>query len=60
MKNKAEKVLWIAVKVQRGYISEAKVYRTCGAARRAERRWRTRINPDYDEVGVVQSRLNRV
>lgn len=49
----------MAVKVKRGFISEAKVYESRNAAERTERRWRVRLNPDYDEAVVVRSRLVR-
>ena len=58
MKNKADTVVWVAVKVERGYVSEAKIYKTLGAANRTKLKWRSSINQDYDEVGVVMSRLN--
>lgn len=51
------KELWVAVKVERGFISEAKVFESEQAARQAERKWRARLNPDYDEAAVLKSRL---
>jgi hypothetical protein len=56
IQNKSGK-LWVTVKVERGFISEAKVFQLLSAAKRTERSWRSRINPDYDEVAVLGSRL---
>lgn len=51
--------LWIAVRVFRGVEVEATAFESSVAARRAERRWRRRMNPDYDTSAVVQARLVR-
>lgn len=51
------KDLWVAVKVERGFISEAKVFESEQAAGQTERKWRARLNPDYDEAAVLMSRL---
>ncbi|HEU0037698.1 MAG TPA: hypothetical protein VFR76_00330, partial [Verrucomicrobiae bacterium] len=56
--NRCEQV-WVAVKVERGFVSEAKVFESLNAATRTERKWRARLNPDYDEAAVVSSRLTR-
>jgi len=56
MKHKSNhKQIWVAVKVERGYICDARVYESFESAKRTERRWRSRINPDYDETAVVKS-----
>ena len=49
------KCLWVAIKVERGFISEAKIFESIGAARRTERAWRANLNPDYDEAAVVEA-----
>src|SRR6266498_782371 len=51
--------VWVAVKVERGFISDAKVFESLSAAMRTERKWRARLNPDYDEAAVVSRRLTR-
>ena len=51
------KDLWVAVKVERGSISESKVFESEQAAQQAERKWRARLNPDYDEAAGLKSRL---
>jgi len=48
------KKLWVAVKVERGFISKAKVYESFDAAQRTVRRWRSCLNPDYDEAEVLE------
>ncbi len=58
MKYKAKRILiWIVVKVERGFITTAKVFYSWNEAVRAEVRWKRGINPDYDEVGIVKSAL---
>ena len=54
---KTTKPLWVAVKVERGYICEAKIYESFDAAKRTEQRWRSRLNPDYDEAVVLKGRI---
>lgn len=49
------KKLWVAVKVERGFICKAKVFESANLAKRAERRWRSRLNPDYDETAVLKA-----
>jgi transposase len=49
------KKLWVAVKVERGFISQAKVYESFDAAQRTVRKWRSRLNPDYDEADVLKA-----
>jgi len=48
-----EQQLWIAVRVERGFVVEVKAYRSYAPARRRELSWRRRMNPDYDETGVL-------
>jgi len=44
--------VWVAVKVERGLPVEARGYRSRASAKRQERRWRKRMNLDYDDTGV--------
>ena len=49
--------VWVAVKVERGFISEARVFESLAAANRIEQHWRASLNPDYDEAAVVKSQF---
>lgn len=51
-------VIWVAVKVERGFISHVKAYRSEKSARQQEILWRNRINPDYDETDVQRVKIN--
>ena len=53
--NSNHKQIWVAVKVERGFICDARVYESFRSAKQTERRWRSRINPDYDETAVIKS-----
>ena len=55
--NKGYTPLWVAVRVIRGYVHEARIFESKEAAQRTEQRWRSRLNPDYDEAAVVKARL---
>ena len=56
MKQKSSlKKLWVAVKVERGFIYKAKVFDSFDSAKRTERRWRSHFNPDYDETAVLKA-----
>jgi hypothetical protein len=58
MKHKRKtKPLWVAVKVERGYICEAKIYDSFDSAKRTEQRWQSRLNPDYDEAAVLRGKV---
>ena len=48
------KAIWIAVRSQRGFITDATVFKTQHAAAVRERRWRKTANPDYDETAVFR------
>ncbi len=62
MKLKSNTV-WIAVRSERGFITDAVIFETEHAAKAREWRWRKCANPDYDESAVLQRtiklRLNR-
>jgi hypothetical protein len=47
-------VVWIAVRSQRGFITDAAVFESEHAAQLRERRWRKMANPDYDESAVLR------
>jgi hypothetical protein len=49
--------LWVAVRVERGFITQAEVYESKIAAKRKERVWRKKFNPDYDETAVIGASL---
>jgi hypothetical protein len=49
--------LWVAVKVERGFVAEAKLFHSFAAAQRLQRRWQATLNPDYDEAAVVSATL---
>jgi hypothetical protein len=50
--------IWVAVLVERGFVSEIEAYRDEAAARRRERSWRRQMNPDYDETGLCDVIVN--
>jgi len=50
--------IWVAVLVERGFVSEIEAYRDEASARRRERTWRRRMNPDYDETGLCDVVIN--
>lgn len=52
IKAKGQRV-WVAVRVERGFVSDIRVFREKESAFRQERYWRRRMNPDYDETGVA-------
>lgn len=49
--------VWVAVKVERGFVSEVRLFESAKKAQRIERRWRRSLNPDYDETGVLPARV---
>lgn len=50
--------VWVAVKVERGFISEARVFKSLDTANHTAQEWRASLNPDYDDAAVLESRLN--
>jgi hypothetical protein len=44
--------IWVAVRVQRGFVTEICAFDDEKAARRRESSWRRCMNPDYDETEV--------
>ncbi len=55
---KAQVPLWVAVKVERGYISQASLFGSLAQAQKTVRRWQARLNPDYDEAAVIKGRIS--
>ena len=51
---KRQMPLWVAVKIERGYVCEARLFESLDAAQKTERRWQARLNPDYDGAAVVK------
>jgi hypothetical protein len=50
--------VWVAVRIQRGFVADVRAYRDPAAARRTERSWRQRMNPDYDETALTAVTVN--
>lgn len=44
---------WVAVKVERGFPTEAVSFHKRSSAEKLERRWRETLNFDYDETDVL-------
>jgi hypothetical protein len=57
MRNTKDKMIWVAVRVQRGFISDIRAYVNERRARQQESSWRQQANPDYDETAVSNIRL---
>jgi hypothetical protein len=58
MSSTKKRKIWVAVRVQRGFISEVDAYTDEATARRRERYWRRQMNPDYDETTVSKVVIN--
>ena len=62
MKSKTN-TIWIAIRSQRGFITDAATFESEHAAQVRERRWRAGANRDYDDSVVlrrsVRIRLDR-
>ena len=57
MRNTKDKMIWVAVRVQRGFVSDIRAYGNERSARQQESSWRRQMNPDYDETAVSNVRL---
>jgi hypothetical protein len=57
MRNTKDKMIWVAVRVQRGFVSDIRAYVNERSARQRESSWRRQMNPDYDETSVSNVRL---
>ena len=51
--------IWVAVRVQRGFITEVKAFIEEKPARRQELSWRREMNPDYDETEVMHVYISK-
>lgn len=49
--------IWVAVRVQRGFVSNVNAFEDERAARNRAVSWRCRMNPDYDEIAVSHVRM---
>jgi hypothetical protein len=58
MRDSTGERIWLAVLVERGFVSEIEAYRDEASARRRERSWRRQMNPDYDETGLCDVVIN--
>ncbi len=57
MRNARDNRIWVAVRVQRGFVSDVRAYGDEKYARQQENLWRRRMNLDYDETCVSSVRL---
>jgi hypothetical protein len=57
MRQKVRRPIWVAVRVERGFPVEAIGFRKRTSAERAERAWRSKMNPDYDETEVLPLKI---
>ncbi len=53
MRAKIERFKWVAVKVERGFIVEARGFRRKSEAIKQKQKWRKTLNFDYDEAEVI-------
>ncbi len=58
MRSNTGERIWVAVLVERGFVSEIEAYRDEALARRRERLWRRGMNPDYDETALCDVIVN--
>ena len=57
MAKKEENIIWIAVKVERGFPAKVKVFHRERTALAQESLWRKNMNLDYDDTGVFEVTL---
>lgn len=50
--------IWVAVRVERGFVADVCAFTDEKIARRRESLWRQKSNPDYDESDVLQVRVD--
>jgi hypothetical protein len=53
MEEQGKNILWVAVKVWRGFPDEVRGFKRKSDAEAQERKWRNKMNPDYDDTGVL-------
>jgi len=54
MSNSMNQRIWVAVRVQRGFVTAVRAYGSKHIARRQEQSWRRHMNPDYDETAILR------
>ena len=54
MAKKEKNILWIAVKVERGFPAKVKAFHSERSALIQERLWRKKMTLDYDDTGVFE------
>lgn len=57
MSKAAGRRIWVAVRIQRGFVSDIRAFEDKEFALRLERSWRCEMNPDYDETGVANVKI---
>jgi hypothetical protein len=53
MCNTNDNGIWVAVRVQRGFVSDVQAFGDERPARQRAASWRRQMNPDYDEIAVL-------
>jgi hypothetical protein len=59
MEKTNDKGMWVAVRVQRGFISDILAFRDKRSACQKEASWRRIMNPDYDETAVSYVHIDK-
>ena len=59
MKTKGSDQVWVVVEVQSGVPVLAEVFADRRAAKRCQRKLRTKMRQDYDEVGLFEGTVRR-
>lgn len=49
--------VWVTVKVVRGFVEDARIFANRPTAQGVQTRWKRACNPDYDEVGMIETRF---
>jgi len=58
MSKKKEQVLWVAVKIWRGFPNEVKGFKKRKLAKKQAELWRKEMYPEYDETGVLPMKID--
>lgn len=53
MKENVQKIKWVAVRVVRGFIIEARGFKRKSDAEKLTKQWSKTINQDYDDIAVL-------
>lgn len=54
MNRRTQRKIWIAVRIERGFVSAVKAFQDEEHAVKQEKSWRRLMNPDYDETGIAK------